>query len=73
MELPDSIQELLNNKYVLIFGQWIVATIVVNFFGDGIISSWYKNLLPKTKYIGYDRKNHQSIYIDNIEDYACHC
>ena len=73
VELPESIQELLNNKYVLIFGQWIVAIIVGNLFGNGIISSWYKNLLPKTKYAGYDRKNHQSIYVDNIDDYTGHC
>lgn len=73
VEIPEGFSQLLDNKNVLVFGQWIIAAVVGNIIGNGIISGWYKNLVPKTKYAGYDRRNHQSVYVDNIEDYTGHC
>lgn len=69
-DLPEIVVQLLDNKYVIVFGQWFVAAVIGNIFGFSIMMALYKNILPKTKYSHYDSSSHKSIYIDNIDDYV---
>ncbi len=62
----------MNNKYVLVFGQWFVAILLGNIFSYWYIISIYKPLLPETKYAGYDSTTYKSKYKDDIEDYIEH-
>ena len=71
-KLPGDILNYLNNKYVLIFGQWFVAILLGNAFSYWYILTVYKPLLPETKYAGYDRSTYKSKYKDDIDDYVEH-
>lgn len=71
-KMPEILNMLLSNKYVVVFGQWFVAAILGNVFGIGIMSRLYRYILPKAKYSHYDRSSHRSVYMDNIEDYVSH-
>ena len=71
-QIPPVLAEYLNNKYVLVFGQWFVAILLGNIFSYWYIISIYKPLLPETKYAGYDSTTYKSKYKDDIEDYIEH-
>ena len=72
MDNLDSIfVEYLENKYVLIIGQWLVAIILGNVVSYGIIYSLYKLILPKVKYSGYNSSN-KSIYKEDINEFIEH-
>ncbi len=73
VDLPEQVNTILDNKNVLIIGQWVVALFLGNLVGNPIMSRWYADLLPKRKYAGYNRNSHESVYIDNLEDYTGHC
>lgn len=71
-KLPQEIASYLNNKYVVIFGQWFISAIIGNMFGFPIMMGLYRNILPKAKYSHYSRSSHKSVYVDNIEDFTAH-
>ena len=62
----------LNNKYVVVFGQWFIAAIIGNVFGFPIMMGLYRKILPRAKYSHYSRSSHKSVYVDNIEDFTSH-
>lgn len=70
--IPTEIAQYLNNKYVIVFGQWFVAILLGNVFSYWYILSIYRPLLPSTKYAGYNRSTYKSQYIDDIDDYLEH-
>lgn len=70
--MPIQIAQYLNNKYVIVLGQWFVSILLGNLFSYGYILSIYKPLLPSTKYVGYNRSTYQSEYTDDIDDYLQH-
>ena len=70
--LPTFFEEYLENKYVIVFGQWIVAILLGNVFAYWYILSIYKPLLPSTKYVGYNRSTNKAQYTDDIDDYVEH-
>ncbi len=63
---------LLNNKNVIIFGQWVVAILVGNVIGYPLMNTLYKPLLPSRIYKGYDRSSGKSIYKDDVNEYIEH-
>ena len=67
--LPNEISTYINNKFVLIFGQWFIAFLVGNIFGFPIMRTLYKTLVPKEKYSHYSTSSHKSIYVDDIENF----
>ena len=69
---PEYISNYINNKYVIVFGQWAISAILGNIFGLPIMLVLYKNILPKAKYSHYSKSSHKSVYIDNLEDYTLH-
>ena len=71
-KLPQEFANYLNNKYVIIFGQWFVSAVLGNMLGLPIMMGLYRNILPKTKYSHYSRSAHKSVYVDNIEDFTSH-
>lgn len=71
-KIPENIRYYMNNKYILILGQWIVSGIIGNLLGYPIIMHLYRNIIPKIKYSHYSKASHKSIYIDNIEDFISH-
>ena len=66
------IADYLNNKYVIIFGQWFSAILLGNIFSYWYILSIYKPLLPDTKYAGYNYSANRGNYTDDIDDYTEH-
>ena len=66
------IAEILNNKYVIVFGQWFVATLLGNVISYWYILSIYKPLLPDTKYAGYNYSANRGNYTDDVDDYTEH-
>lgn len=71
--LPELFVQLLNNKYGIIIGQWIIAIILGNIFGYGIMMILYRNILPRRKYSYYSRSSHKSVYVDDVDDYKGKC
>lgn len=71
-KMPTEILNLINNKLVIIIGQWFVSAIVGNILGLPIMLALYRNILPKAKYSHYSRSSHKSVYVDNLEDYTSH-
>lgn len=71
-QLSPMIADYINNKYILVFGQWFVAILLGNVFSYWYILSVYKPLLPETKYAGYNSSTYKSVYKDDIEDYLEH-
>lgn len=71
--LPDLFIQILDNKYGIIIGQWIIAIILGNAFGYGIMMILYKNLLPKRKYSYYSFSSHKSVYSDDVDGYTGKC
>lgn len=70
--LPNVINDYLNNKTILIFGQWFVAILLGNLFSYWYMLSIYRPLLPDTKYAGYNSSTGSSRYTDDIDDYLEH-
>lgn len=70
--LPEGLEIFVTNKFVIILGQWFVSAIIGNVIGYNIIANWYKNLIPKTKYAGWNKSKHRATYIDNIDDFVGH-
>lgn len=66
---PEFFVNLLANKNVIVFGQWIVAIIAGNIFGLWYMNSLYKPLLPDRKYVGYNTNKRESIYKDMVDEY----
>ena len=64
--------EMLNNKYFLILGQWLIAIFLGNLFSYWYIFSVYKPLLPDRKYTGYSYTSNTKNYEDNVDDYIEH-
>ena len=62
----------LNNKYILVFGQWFVAIILGNVFSYWYILSVYRPLLPDTKYAGYNYSANRGNYTDDVDAYVDH-
>lgn len=62
----------LDNKMIIIIGQWFISALVGNILGLPIMLALYRNILPKTKYSHYSKSSHKSVYVDNIEDYIAH-
>ena len=71
-KIPPILAEYMNNKYILIFGQWFVAILLGNVFAYWYILSIYKPLLPSAKYAGYNRSTYKSKYTDDIDEYLEH-
>lgn len=71
-QIPPVLAEYMNNKYILIFGQWFVAILLGNVLSYWYIISVYKPLLPEAKYAGYDSTTYKSKYKDDIDDYLEH-
>lgn len=70
---PIEYSNYLNNKFVMIFGQWFLSAIIGNILGYPIMINLYRNILPKAKYSHYSKSSRKSIYVDNLEDYISHC
>lgn len=70
--LTNEINDLLNNKLVLVFGQWFVAILLGNLLSYWYILSIYRPLLPETKYAGYNSSTGSSRYTADIDDYIEH-
>lgn len=68
-KVPTNIAEYLNNKFVIILGQWIVAVISGNFFTRWYISSLYQPIIPSQKYNGYDLSNNRTKYKDDVDNF----
>ena len=62
----------LDNKFVLIIGQWFVAALAGNILGFPIMMALYRSIVPKAKYSHYSRSSGKSVYVDNVEDYVSH-
>lgn len=72
-KLDPFIAEYLNNKLVLLLGQWFVAILLGNVFSYWYILSIYRPLIPDAKYAGYNSSTYKSKYTDDIDDYLEHC
>lgn len=71
-KIPDILSGYLDNKMIIIIGQWFVSAVVGNILGLPIMLALYRNILPKTKYSHYSKSSHKSVYVDNIEDFIAH-
>ena len=68
-KLTGELEVLINNKFVLIIGQWFVAFLIGNILGFPIMKTLYKTIVPKTKYSHYNRSSSKSVYVDDIEKF----
>lgn len=71
-KLSPFITEYLNNKNILVFGQWFIAILLGNVFSYWYILSVYRPLLPDTKYAGYNYSTGRGNYTDDVGDYIEH-
>ncbi len=71
-KMSPFVNEYLNNKYSLIFGQWFIAILLGNIFSYWYILSIYRPLLPNTKYTGYNYSTGKGNYEDDVDDYVEH-
>ena len=72
-KISPYVAECLNNKNILIFGQWFVAILLGNVASFWYILSVYRPLLPESKYAGYNSSTYKSVYKDDVDDYLEHC
>lgn len=72
-KIPGDMAQYLNNKNVIVFGQWFVAILLGNVFSYWYILSIYRPLLPSSKYAGYNHSTYKSVYKDDIDEYVDHC
>lgn len=68
ISLPEVLKTLLSNKFIIIIGQWFISAIIGNVISYNIIANWYKYLIPKTKYAGWNKSKHRATYIDNVDE-----
>ncbi len=71
-KIPTFISSYLDNKNVLIFGQWIIAIALGNILSSWYIKSIYRPLLPELKYAGYNSNTYKSVYKNDMEEYLEH-
>ena len=71
-KLSPVLTEYMNNKYILVFGQWFVAILLGNIFSYWYILSVYRPLLPETKYAGYNYSAGRGKYTDDVDDFTEH-
>lgn len=71
-KLTPDILGYLDNKNILVFGQWFVAILLGNVAACWYILSIYRPLLPESKYAGYNSSTYKSVYKDDIADYLEH-
>lgn len=72
-DLPEILVQIINNKYGIIFGQWLISAIIGNVFGYAIMMGLYRNILPRSKYSHYSYSSHKSVYVDDIDNYTGEC
>lgn len=70
--LPEMVAQYLNNKYVLIFGQWFVAIVFGNVLSYWFMLNIYRPLLPETRYSGFNYTTNRGNYADDIDEYLQH-
>lgn len=70
--MPEILAQYMNNKFILIFGQWFVAVLLGNIFSYWYMISLYKPLLPDTRYAGWDSYSNKATYRDDTADYTEH-
>ena len=70
--LPEVFVQLLNNKYFLIFGQWIIALALGNLIGYPIMMNLYRDIIPKARYSHYSKISRSKVYYDDMEDFIGH-
>ncbi len=68
--LPTILSDYLDNKLIIIIGQWIVALALGNILGQPIMKSWYKNILPRIRISHYSKAARQKIYVEDVDDYV---
>lgn len=66
------IAQMLSNKYVIVFGQWVAAAILGNVLAYWYIFNVYKPILPDKKYAGFNKSSYKSVYKDDIDEYLKH-
>lgn len=71
--IPADIAQYLNNKNVIVLGQWLISILLGNACSYWYILSLYKPLLPSTRYVGHDSSSHKAIYRDDLDEYMAHC
>lgn len=71
-KLDSFIVQYLDNKLVLLIGQWLVAILSGNVLSYWLIVSIYKPLLPESKYAGYNYSRGRENYIDDVDDFVEH-
>lgn len=71
-KIPVEFVNNLDNRFVLIIGQWFVSALLGNILGLPIMLALYRNILPKAKYSHYSKSSHKSVYVDNVEDFVGH-
>jgi len=71
-KLDPFIAQYLDNKLVLLVGQWVVAILSGNILSYWFIVSIYKPLLPESKYAGYNSSTYRSVYKDDVDDFVEH-
>ncbi len=71
-KLDPFIAQYLDNKVVLLVGQWLVAILAGNVLSYWFMISIYKPLLPESKYAGYNSSTYRSVYKDDVDDFVEH-
>ena len=71
-KIPVELANYLDNKMIIIIGQWFISALVGNILGLPIMLALYRNILPKAKYSHYSKSSHKSVYVDNVEDFVAH-
>ena len=71
-KIPVELANYLDNKMIIIIGQWFISALVGNILGLPIMLALYRNVLPKAKYSHYSKSSHKSVYVDNVEDFVAH-
>lgn len=71
-DIPPVVVNWMNNKSVLLIGQWIVAILLGNLFSYWYMLMLYKPLIPEARYAGYNSSTHRTVYRDDVEDYIQH-
>lgn len=69
-KIPVDIVKYINNKFVLIIGQWFISALLGNILGFPIMRTLYSTLIPKSKYFYYSKSSHKSVYVDDIEKFT---
>lgn len=59
----------LSNKVVFVLAYIFIAELSGTIIGNEIISSMYKRISPKQKYVGYNKNTYKNTYVDDIDQY----